>query len=58
MEGKIRGSINILEEIVNIYHGSKSGDVNELIDRNYLDPISGFPGYKSYFCRVERKAQL
>ncbi len=58
MEGKIRGSINILEGIVNIYHGSKSGDVNELIDRNYLDPISGFPGYKSYFCRVERKAQL
>lgn len=37
-----------------MYHGNAKGEANELIDKNYLDPISGFPGYKSYFCRVER----
>lgn len=57
MEGKISGSVNLPEGVVSIYHGNKNGDANELIDRNYLDPISGFPGFKSYFCRVERKGQ-
>lgn len=40
--------------VVYIYHGNKKGEANNLIDRNYVDPISGFPGYKSYFCRVEK----
>lgn len=40
--------------VVYIYHGSPHGDANELIGKDYLDPISGFPGFKSYFCRMER----
>ena len=40
--------------VVYIYHGSPQGDANELIGKDYLDPISGFPGFKSYFCRIER----
>lgn len=40
--------------VVNIYHGNPKGDANELIGKDYLDPISGFPGYRSYFCRIER----
>lgn len=56
--GEIRGiavySINAKCGTVFIYHGNASGDANELIDKDYLDPISGFPGYKGYFCRVER----
>uniref|UniRef100_UPI003208767E molybdopterin-containing oxidoreductase family protein n=1 Tax=Merdimonas faecis TaxID=1653435 RepID=UPI003208767E len=40
--------------VVYIYHGSSHGDANELIGKDYLDPISGFPGFKSYFCRMER----
>ncbi len=57
MEGIIRSSVNILEGIVHIYHGNKNGDANELLDKDYLDPISGFPGFKSYFCQVEGKEQ-
>lgn len=40
--------------VVYMYHGDGRGDANELIDKDYLDPISGFPGYKSYFCNVEK----
>lgn len=40
--------------VVYMYHGDGRGDANELIDKDYLDPISGFPGYKSYFCNVKK----
>ncbi len=39
--------------VVYIYHGNPKGDANELIGKDYLDPISGFPGFKGYFCRIE-----
>lgn len=41
--------------IIYIYHGSSKGDANELIGKDYVDPISGFPGYKGYFCRIEKE---
>lgn len=43
--------------VVYIYHGSPNGDANELIHKDYVDPISGFPGFKGYFCRIERTGQ-
>lgn len=56
--GEITGiaAYNVMGEpgIVYIYHGSSKGDANELIGKDYVDPISGFPGYKGYFCRIER----
>ena len=30
-----------------------SADVNRIIDRDHLDPYSGFPGYRSVRCKVE-----
>lgn len=39
--------------VVHIYHGLKGADANELIPESWKDPVSGFPGYKSYFCRIE-----
>lgn len=57
MEGIAAGCINNHSGVVNIYHGCKNGDANELISRDYLDPISGFPGCKSYFCYVEKKGE-
>ena len=42
---------------VNVYHGAGNMDINLLIDDTYLDPISGFPGYKSYCCRLEKKEE-
>ena len=40
--------------VIHIYHGNPKGEANDLISKDYLDPISGFPGYKSYFCKVEK----
>lgn len=54
MEGTASWSITGNPGIVYIYHGNKKGDANHLIDRTYLDPYTGFPGYKSYFCRIEK----
>jgi anaerobic selenocysteine-containing dehydrogenase len=39
---------------VNIYHGWRDVEINQLIDPDYLDPISGFPGFKSLLCEVRR----
>lgn len=55
MEGIAAAVPNNLSGMVHIYHGNKKGEANELIPLTYLDPISGFPGYKSYFCNVKRK---
>jgi len=43
-----------LPGVVNVYHGSGEKDINYLLDANYLDPVSGFPGFKSYCCKIER----
>jgi len=40
-----------------IYHGWPEVEVNHLIDPDYLDPISGFPGFKSLLCEVRRLPQ-
>ncbi len=42
---------------VNVYHGAGMKDVNLLLDDTYLDPLSGFPGYKAYCCRLEKKEE-
>ena len=40
--------------VVSIAHGNPSVDVNLLIEPDYLDPISGFPGFKSLLCEVTK----
>jgi anaerobic selenocysteine-containing dehydrogenase len=40
--------------VINIFHGYSDPEVNTLIDPDYLDPISGFPGFKSLICQVEK----
>jgi anaerobic selenocysteine-containing dehydrogenase len=56
--GAIRVRANITEfvspGVVNVYHGFPEGDANELIDPDYRDPISGYPGYKSLLCDVRK----
>lgn len=44
-----------LKGMVNVYHGAGDQDINYIIDDHYYDPISGFPGFKSYCCRLEKK---
>lgn len=40
--------------VVHMYHAYKEADVNVLFEADYLDPISGFPGFKSMLCRVDK----
>lgn len=44
-----------LRGTVNVYHGAGEKDINLLLDENYIDPVSGFPGFKSYCCRLIKK---
>lgn len=44
-----------LKGVVHVYHGAGNKDINYVIDDRYYDPISGFPGFKSYCCRLEKK---
>ena len=39
---------------VNMYHGYKEANVNELFPLDHLDPYSGFPGFKQIRCRIEK----
>ena len=47
----------VLPGVVHMYHGYSHADVNQLIEADYLDPISGYPGYKSLLCKVEKVAE-
>lgn len=40
--------------VVHCAHGWNHANVNELTDDRQLDPISGFPAFKSSLCQVER----
>jgi hypothetical protein len=42
---------------VHCTHGRNDANVNELTDDRHLDPISGFPPFKSLLCQVERAVQ-
>jgi len=57
-KGQIKLKTNISEMVqagvVSVYHDYAAADVNTLIEADYLDPISGFPGFKSLLCKVEK----
>lgn len=40
--------------VINAYHGQTDVEINHLIDPDYRDPISGFPGFKSLLCQIEK----
>jgi anaerobic selenocysteine-containing dehydrogenase len=40
--------------VIHMYHGLSEADVNVLFEGDYLDPLSGFPGFKSALCKVEK----
>ncbi len=44
----------VLPGVVHMYHGYPQANVNQMIEADYLDPLSGYPGYKSLLCRIER----
>ncbi len=44
----------ILKGVISIYHGYQNADVNTLIESDYIDPVSGFPGFKSFLGNIEK----
>jgi anaerobic selenocysteine-containing dehydrogenase len=57
--GKIMVKANITNlaqpGVVHVIHGWPQADVNTILART-LDPISGFPAFKSQLCQVKKKA--
>ncbi len=51
---KVNPTRMALPGVVHMYHGWAGADVNRLFEGDYLDPISGFPGFKSTLCRLEK----
>ena len=47
----------VMPGVVNIYRGRPQADVNTLIDLDYSDPISEFPGFKSLLCEVQKATE-
>lgn len=45
-----------LPGVVGMYHGDPDANINDTIPDDCFDPLSGFPLYKNWFCRVERRA--
>ena len=39
---------------VHLYHGYSEANANDLVGSFHLDPYSGFPGYKSNRCNIEK----
>jgi len=56
--GSVKARANLTEivapGVVNIYHAWPEVDINTLVEPDYLDPISGFPGFKSLLCEVKK----
>jgi anaerobic selenocysteine-containing dehydrogenase len=44
----------VLPGVVHMYHGYPQANVNQMIEADYLDPLSGYPGFKSLLCKIER----
>ena len=42
----------VREGDVHMYHDWPQANANDLLDGDYLDPISGFPGYRSSLCKI------
>jgi anaerobic selenocysteine-containing dehydrogenase len=56
--GSIQVKANVTElagsGVAHMYHDYAEADVNTLLSGDYLDPISGFPGYKASLCAVRK----
>jgi anaerobic selenocysteine-containing dehydrogenase len=47
-------TLSVPSGVVNMFHAYPEADVNLLIAPDYLDPISGFPGFKALLCEVKK----
>ncbi|MFC1861138.1 molybdopterin-dependent oxidoreductase [Chloroflexota bacterium] len=40
--------------VIHYYHSNPQNDVNVLFNADYLDPLSGYPGFKATLCKIEK----
>ncbi len=56
--GSVKVKANLTEivppGVINMYHDYPGASVNLLIEPDYCDPVSGFPGFKSLLCEVKK----
>ena len=56
--GSIQVKANLTEMVapgvVNMYHAYPEADVNLLIEPDYVDPVSCYPGFKSLLCEIRK----
>ncbi len=53
---KCAADAELLPGTVNMFHDYSEADVNSIIPGGYLDPYSGFPGYKAIRCSIRKTA--
>ena len=41
--------------VVHVFHDDPGMSINLLFPEDYIDPLSGFPGFHSYICSVEKE---
>ncbi len=51
---KANPTARIMPGCLQIYHGYREADANELVDDFHLDPYSGYPGYNCVRCRIRK----
>lgn len=52
---KANPALSVFPGIVNMFHGYSEADVSSLLDRDHLDPYSGFPAYRTTRCTIQKK---
>jgi anaerobic selenocysteine-containing dehydrogenase len=52
----VKANVTLMAQpgVIHLYHAYPGVEVNTLFDGDYLDPISGFPGFKALLCKVEK----
>ena len=51
---KANPTSTVLKGCVFMYHGYPEADVNSIIPEGHNDPYSGYPGFRSVRCRIEK----
>lgn len=54
LDYRVQLDSGILSGVVYVCDSDGEQNINLLIDDQYLDPISGFPGFRSYICALEK----
>jgi thiosulfate reductase/polysulfide reductase chain A len=52
LSGSVRTSDDLLENVVQVFHGFNDMNANLLINSTFFDPGTGSPSMKSSLCRI------